>query len=377
VIGTGILCVGGLNSDTAVIGPVPETVSHLVPAYQPYSEMLVSDPIAARIETSARTGELPWEAALGGSAFNVMRILVSLAPEIRLGFAGAAGRIEGRHPHLDFLAANRVDVEFAHVSEQVAARSIAFAADGDRTIFTSLGANSEITGLLDHGGDALSRYAAGFAYVHITSFLDHTAAAGLAASMRAALAINPELIVSVDPGHGWSAAPDHGVEALLRVTRILHATATEIAALGGRVGNEPNADVVARVRMLLSDRTVYILSRKHDGVTLYSEDAAGLLESTELGNDERLEGGTVVDATGAGDTFTAVTLAALLSQKLQLALGAQLGSAVARAKIRQPGPLSSEGARAATAAFLKAPAYARGTASPLTATGSTARERES
>jgi sugar/nucleoside kinase (ribokinase family) len=342
----GILCIGALNHDTVVIGTVPSSVIERVTAharYLPYSEMLIPDALAEEIVAEVKGSSLSFTEQLGGSAFNVARVLAPFAGHLRLGFMGVAGQVGGSPPHAQFLNEAGVETRFVALSDSPPARSVAFSADGDRTIFTSRGANLEAASLVESERDEIVPYLASFHIVHITSFLDTTMPDVLADAISNALTLNPHLVVSVDPGHGWSAEPTPGVERLLRMASLLHLNALEFASIGGRVGNEPADQVAARVqKMIRSSGERHLVVRKHDRVSVYFQTESHQALRADIPNDEIVPTSAVVDATGAGDTFTGGLLAVQASPVLQLSIGARLGIALGRAKVQQRGPLSPE-----------------------------------
>lgn len=343
---SGILCVGALNHDTVAIGTVPPSVVDLIRSlgpYRPYTETLVPDHLAEEILSVVVKGGLETTDQLGGSAYNVMRVLAPFSSHLRLGYLGIAGHIDGRYSHLEFLNERAIETNFVELLDEPAARSIAFSADGDRTLFTSGGANRSAAASLDRRRYAIVPYLASFDIVHVTSFLDLATPDLLAELVSDALELNPELVVSVDPGHHWSVAPSPGVEKLLRTASLLHLNSLEFESLGGRVGNEPDEQVVARVReMMRSGSGRRLLIRRHDSVLVYVEDELGRAFQATVENDDVVPASDVLDATGAGDAFTGGVLAVLASPVLQFLIGTRIGTTLAQTKVRQRGPLNPE-----------------------------------
>lgn len=217
----GILCVGAMNRDAVVLGTVPGSVINAVSQFvefAPYSEMRVADDLAAQILNTVFDDQLAVMDQLGGSAFNVVRLLTAFTDQIRLGFLGIAGRVDSGYPHLALLQTAAVETDHVGTSLTAPATSIAFSADGDRTIFTSQGANAEAACFLCEKREAAARYMATFDAVHITSFLDPVMPDVLTDVVSDALTKNPLLIVSIDPGHTWCTELSHGVQRLLGVS---------------------------------------------------------------------------------------------------------------------------------------------------------------
>lgn len=353
---TGILCIGALNFDTVAIGTVPQQVIDAVSAegpFTPYGEMVVSNSLADLIERAISEGEFEAMRQLGGSAFNVMRVLLPFAQHLRLGYVGVGGVVDGSHPHVGFLDGSGVETNFIELSPAPAARSLAFAADGDRTLFTSKGANVEAAEVFQRHRVSLVPYIASFDLVHVSSFLDEETPDVLADLLSSALELNDALVVSVDPGHDWSSAPSRGVERVLGNATILHLNATEFSLLGGRVGNESDDRVAVRVKSLMrNDGSRRLVVRRHDSAVLYIEDDSGRSFRAELPNQNVTPADEVVDATGAGDSFTGGLLAVLASPVLQSVIGVRVGAQVAAAKVRRPGALKTDVAQDAFEAVL-------------------------
>ena len=142
---TGIAFVGALNEDVLVPMAPPAGVQELVLAsgfeFRNYTESFVSDEVSGQILKLLSRQEVDVE--LGGSAFNSLRAAVPFAPHLRLGFVGVSGRRDLMNPHADFCREMGVETDFLSLSSKPPARSISFTHDGDRTLLTSLGANSE------------------------------------------------------------------------------------------------------------------------------------------------------------------------------------------------------------------------------------------
>lgn len=289
-------------------------------------ETAVSDDVAA--SGAAILAGMNAADYLGGSAFNAARVAGLLNAKDRmldLAFFGIAGVIDGRAPHLAALADWRIASEHVQQSALPPATCLAMVEKSGRTLLTASGANAGIADYLRDEHGTLARILAGQHIVHITSFLD-PASPGLIADLLAeARAINPGLMVSLDPGAAWIIPGGEGFERLLRHADILHLNAEELAHLGGAP-----ADITPR----LHSEDALIVARTHIDVTIRQGQSSRALPSVALP-------AHVIDSTGAGDTFCGAFLWHLATGADPLD-AASRGFTLARAKITQNGPITAE-----------------------------------
>lgn len=340
-VSSGVLCLGALNVDELWMETVPRALIELLAfhkvKYSSYAEVVIPDGIVDKLSLELPS---PVVAQLGGSAFNVVRMLSELVPNQRLGFIGVAGQTaDGGHAHIAFMEDHRIDTRLVGASKRPPGRSIAFTADGDRTLLTSIGANCELKQYLIKYQAELPQYIASFGSIHVTAVHDDTVPPTLAAMLRGALDINPNLNVSLALRHHWAVEAAPIAEPIIAEANILHLTAREFAALGGRLPSEPDSKVVSRVMQLMHEGPRYVVVRRHDSASIYYEDPLSerIISTVPI---EVLPTEEVVDATGAGDAFTAGFLAMQTSPFLRAVSGAKIGTALARAKVRMVGPLN-------------------------------------
>jgi sugar/nucleoside kinase (ribokinase family) len=329
---------GAMNRDVVV----QQRAASLLPALgleaPPLVETPVSDQTAQRgADLFSRMGASTW---LGGSAFNVARIVALLNRDaaLDLAFFGIAGSVDGIQPHLAALTAWSVDTDVVSASPLPPATCLAMVEPAGRTLLTALGANAGIADWLVAKRTGLVTAIARCDMVHVTSFLDPATPGLIAEILAAAGALNPSLVVSLDPGMAWLAPGGEGLARLLRQTRILHLNAEEFALLGG-------ADAVKSIGEALAPGWL-IVARSHAGATLYlgrsDEISAQSLPARPQG-----AGFVAIDPNGAGDTFCGGFLWAYAKNLTQPLKAADLGFALARHKVTINGPLTAEAIEAA------------------------------
>jgi sugar/nucleoside kinase (ribokinase family) len=318
---------GAMNRDVVVQQAALRTLPALGIDAPPLVETAVSDVVAQHgAEMLAGNGGQTW---LGGSAFNTARVVALLNQDRshELTFFGIAGSIAGTRPHLDALEAWSVSTSSVALSSLPPATCLALVEPSGRTLLTALGANVGIAAWLVSNRNQLVTDIAACDIVHVTSFLDASTPALVASILAAARALNPALLVSLDPGMGWIAPGGEGLAALMRQTHILHLNTEEFALLGG-------PDAMKAIGRGLAPGWLAV-TRTHAAATIYSKDATLALPVQPIGADF-----TAVDATGAGDTFCGGFLWSYANDATQPLQAAGLGFALARHKVGLHGPLT-------------------------------------
>lgn len=328
---------GAMNRDVVAAIPAATVFSALDLDAHPLVETAISDAAAqAGAELMAGQGAM---VTLGGSAFNAARIVALLNaqhPALALAFLGIAGQVGADWPHLGDLASWSVDAGAVTRSPLPPATCLSMVEPAGRTLLTATGANSGIADLLHTHTESLAQAAASCDLLHVTSFLDPLAPALIAALCARARSLNHDLEISLDPGAAWVVPGGDGFRALLAQTSILHLNTEEFAHLGG-------AGAIDALMDQLAPGPALIVARTHTGASVYERQSTGERVAHELASTALPPEETVVDATGAGDTFCGGFLWSLLGQGADPLTAAGFGFALARLKIGMRGPLADPG----------------------------------
>ncbi len=300
---------------------------------------LIETPITdALAEKGARLlGDIGAADYLGGSAFNAARVaalLNSASEALSLSFFGTAGTVEDGAPHLAALADWHVSSEAVRQSPLPPATCLAMVESAGRTLLTATGANAGIADYLrDQSGDIARRLAASDV-VHITSFLDPASPGLVAALLDNVRQLNPDIVVSLDPGAAWIIPGGEGFAKLLAQTDILHLNNEEFAHFGS------DDEAIAALGARLHSANWLIVARNHLGVALHWGRADQSLETNAL--PETPLPASVLDSTGAGDTFCGAFLWHFCTNPAHPLDAARHGFTLARAKIAINGPLTKD-----------------------------------
>jgi sugar/nucleoside kinase (ribokinase family) len=323
---------GAMNRDVVAQRAAATLLPELGLDARPLVETPVSDTLAQKgAEMLDRMGASTW---LGGSAFNVARIVALLNRDGALGLAffGIAGSVDGAQPHLAELKQWSVATNAVTASPLPPATCLAMVEPAGRTLLTALGANAGIADWLVERRAELVTALAERDIIHVTSFLDPAAPGLIAEILASARALNPSLVISLDPGMAWIAPGGPGLATLMHQTRILHLNAEEFAALGG-------AEAVTDIGRALAPGWL-IVARTHAGATLYEGSRQGFSEQ-KLPSRPPAVDFEAKDPNGAGDTFCGGFLWAYARNFAQTLKAANIGFALARHKVAVNGPLTA------------------------------------
>jgi sugar/nucleoside kinase (ribokinase family) len=324
---------GAMNRDIVVERPAAPMLQGLGIDATPLIETAISDGIAQ--QGAERLLDLGGKVYLGGSAFNAARIAALLNRDraLDLVFFGIAGTVDGVVPHRQALDDWGIAAKDVTDSPLPPATCLAMVEPEGRTLLTALGANAGIADWLRSNSAGLARAIADCDLIHVTSYLDPAAPALIADLLDAARRRNPRLIVSLDPGMAWIAPGGPGLDRLLRQAQILHLNSEELALLRGASGM---AALGAQLGAGWS-----IVARTHEGATIYSQADNGHVREAYLPVRPLPAADTVIDATGAGDTFCGAFLWSYMRNPAQPLKAAERGFALARHKVGIRGPLTA------------------------------------
>lgn len=322
---------GAMNRDVVVRQPAATVAAALGMSVPPLVETPVSDEVGQRgvVQFTAMGAETH----LGGSAFNVARVvaLLNKGSLHDLQFFGLAGLIGDVSPHLSALRDWGVTTSIVHTSPLPPATCLAMVEPAGRTLLTAQGANAGICDwLMQHRRDLVAEMAR-CDIVHVTSFLSPEAPGLIAGHLELAREVNPDLVVSLDPGMAWIAEGGNGFADLLRQTRILHVNAEELHHLGSQGALPDMAEALAPDALLMA--------RRHDGATIFRLNNGLVVEET-LSPEAQAMDARAIDPNGAGDTFCGGFLWRYASDPDHPLAAAELGYELARHKVGINGPLT-------------------------------------
>jgi sugar/nucleoside kinase (ribokinase family) len=277
------------------------------------------------------------DTSLGGSAFNTIHAIASTQVGLRLGYVGVAGRVPVTGvSSIRLLETLGIDHTWVlRDSEHLCGICFSLCHEGDRTLFTTDGANEYMADYLDRHFNDIVAYLAGARVVHVTSFIDLSPAEPLLAVLRAVRTANRDTLICFDPGHSWSVDPTPAVNEIVRISDFLLVNYREFGELCGRRAADSDREVAGRLlRRFDSDQSMIIV--KHaTGIWSYWRQRDDVM--SDFYPQVPLPADEVEDATGAGDVFAAGLLIVLTRDRLRVKQGSLLGMRLARHKLRHVG----------------------------------------
>jgi sugar/nucleoside kinase (ribokinase family) len=333
IVGIGALNIDYIATATQLSRSTAEKVTESTARFEWNTEGLVSANYID--EVIDQLGSTALNASFGGSAWNTLSALADLQTDVTLGYFGVLGREEALG--LSFIARmDAAEIDSSHVVIRRDVRSgicLSFIDDGERILLTHPGANSLMAKVIADDLEESARYLATARVIHVTSFLDDYTPGALADLLEAALAHNPEIIVSFDPGHEWASKPTPDVLRILALSSVLFLNYREFKALAEYTHGEGDAAMGDRLsRKCAADSRIFV-TKRYDLVEVFSKGAAEVVRdsySYDFADPDK----EIEDATGAGDVFAAAILASMISADVQVELGAYLGLTLARHKLR-------------------------------------------
>jgi sugar/nucleoside kinase (ribokinase family) len=283
----------------------------------------------------------PIETSMGGSAHNAIRTLAQTGLGLRLGFVGLAGRVPvvgiSSLTEFDALGIDRSHVAFD--AEHLSGVCVSFVADGDRTMLTHSGANSQCGNYFVDRGPMIVDYLSQSRIIHVTSFLDDFTPGKLLGVLTAVKDQSPHTMISFDPGHVWSARRTPAINGILALTDYLLVNHKEFSVLGGWTPGTTDESVAKSLLSQLGSEDGIVVLKKAEGITFFQADDEAVQVDTYP--QPPLASSEIQDSTGAGDVFAAGLLAALASDHLKIELGALLGMRLTRHKLKRVGSQGS------------------------------------
>lgn len=330
LVGVGALNVDYIASATRLSRAKAEQVQESVARFEWNTEGPVEGATVAK--AIERLGASSLDASLGGSAWLTVFTLAQLRLDLRLGYVGVAGRIET--PGLSFLGQmDRLGIDRSLVARRpdlVAGVCLSYLEDVERVLLTHPGANFAMARHLEEHREDVVAYLAAARAVHVTSFLDDATPPVLFGVLAEAKRRSPGLRVSFDPGFDWAQHPSGPVEGILGLADLLFVNHRELKALAGYAVGESDEVLAGRLLERCAAGGTLFVTRRYDAVDVYRSPPGRGVVARRLQLQRPVREGAVEDATGAGDVFAAAVLAAALSGRLHVELGARLGLGLSR-----------------------------------------------
>ncbi|MFD7713755.1 carbohydrate kinase family protein [Streptomyces sp. NPDC059786] len=329
VVGLGALNVDWIAGATRLSNRMAEQVSESTARFEWNTEGPVDEVTITRV--IERLGLSSLAASLGGSAWLTVFTLAQMQLGLRLGYVGALGRIEAAGlsfaRQMDHLGIDRRWV--ARYPQRLCGVCLSYLDDVERVMLTHPGANLLMADHLRTNGRLIARYLARARLVHVTSFLDEVTPPLLLDLLRQARALNPDLLISFDPGYDWAAHRTRAIDGILAVSDLVFVNHREFKVLADYAPGESDDALSRRVLSQCAPDCTLFVTKRYDMVEVFHSGADGVLgRRFQLGG--LLRETDLEDATGAGDVFSACVLAALVSRRLRVELGSFLGLSLAR-----------------------------------------------
>lgn len=334
LVGIGALNLDFIASRKSVQELDPETIPELSTRFEHGTETKVND---AEIDaTLSQMGHGAFETFLGGSTFNTINAIAHTYRGLKLGYIGSEGTSA---PHeisfSELLEQLGVETSFINRSSNHCGRCISYIVDGERTLFTAQGANSELAEYLQKNYQEILNYLSRSKMIHVTSFFDDETPIVLSKLLNEAKQENPWLKISFDPGYEWTENLTNSVEEILRISDFVFLNNREFQILGKHRPGKQDVIMAREIYSLCDDNSVLIVLKRYDSIKLLYK-VHGRIMERHFAN-RVLPEDVIEDATGAGDIFAAGFLCGMLIPGLELSYGVDLGLRLVRSKLLVPG----------------------------------------
>jgi sugar/nucleoside kinase (ribokinase family) len=331
-----VIGVGALNLDYIVDASAVAETSPRLDGFEWGTETAVDDTtvdaVLNRVDPAAVT------ATPGGSAFNTVYALAHLRRRLRLGYVGIAGRTPtpGNSP-IQQMELHGIDTAgVARTEDALCGVCVSLQQGRDRTLLTHAGANALMADVIEDHFDELLAYLSRGRIVHVTSFLDPATPAQLLRLLQELRRVNPQVLISFDPGHVWAAERSAETLGIVRLADVLMLNAREFQELARPEPLDSLHQNARKIMAGIDNPDAVLLLKQSHGVKAFRRQ--GTHVDYELhGARPVLRDHQIQDATGAGDVFAAGVLAALARSRRQVHLGVRLGLLLAGHKLRHVG----------------------------------------
>jgi sugar/nucleoside kinase (ribokinase family) len=273
------------------------------------------------------------DASLGGSAFNAMIALARMQLDLNIGYVGVAGRIPvfGLSCQQVFNDLG-IDDSFVNYHQgKLSGVCLAIQDGDDRTLCTHGGANLMMASFIREKRESLAQYLSRAKIIHLTSFLDDATPGELVSLLAIVRDINPNVIISFDPGHVWATNTTPAIGGLVSMSNNLLLNSHEFRAFGESSAGDTDESIASRILGRIRSADAVVTVKRSDRILNFRRIGGKLAQETVSHTPLRPD--QVRDSTGAGDVFAAGVLAAIASNRLQIELGSVLGMRLARHKL--------------------------------------------
>ena len=266
---------------------------------------------AAIKEIIALLGNDYFRITLGGSAFNTCSAMAALSAGLKVGCMGVAGDHKKGVPDvIDVMNTLGIDHKYVNVRDgKDSGLCLSLNHDGIRSFLFAPASNNDMAAYLADNYRAILEYVANARLLQVTQFADEQIAVLLAQLLQEAKDRNPLLKISCDPGYCWLENLTPAVMDIIMMSDFLFLNTIEFNKFADE--NNIATDWAKAKRILTSGaEQLTIVVKAETEIKIYQLENKEIIEQIFpidiLSNEE------IVDATGAGDVFTAGFLAIFL-----------------------------------------------------------------